>query len=92
MNKEFINKIINKYKTKYNNTDWYKYYREKLKQYINDYYSINDLITNVVCSNLIPINCNVKTFAINVEHNTIYMALWNNVINVSKEINKYLDC
>lgn len=91
MNKNKYKNIINKYKTKYSYNDWYKYYREILKQYLLDYYNINNLTANVICSNLIPIDCNIDIFAINTNNNKIFLLLWDNAINVSKEVDKYLN-
>lgn len=86
MERKNVNKIINKYRTKHKSTEWYLYYREKLKQYINDYYSVDDLTANAVCYISIPTDCYVDIFAIWVNNNTIYMLLWNKTINVSNLI------
>lgn len=86
MERENADKIIKKYKAKHKNTEWYLYYREKLKKYINDYYSVDDLTANAVCYISIPTGCYADPFAIWVNNNTIYMLLWNKTINVSNLI------
>lgn len=85
-----LNNIISKYITKYKAKDGYKYYREILSQFLNDKYNLPALYINVICSNLIPKDIDVHSFAINTYHNNIIMALWNTVINVDEEVNKYI--